>query len=463
MKDIKIYTFGKPRIVAEDSLISLHRRKSLALLIYLSINKKSYSREFLSTLLWPEYDRYHGLASLRQCILELQNELGREVFNLTGETVALSTQSSLWIDVEELQETVSQCRSHIKTAGIGFSNRAGLPEQLARQCQSTVQLYNGDFLEGFSLADSADFDDWQLNKTESLRQDYIYVLKLIVYDLEIKKAFPEACAYSQEIIHADPLNEEAHRLLMRNLYYNGERHSALQQYFQCVHLLKKELGVEPEEETTQLYNSLRQPKQEEDNQFLNDKSLYRKPPKKTSKLLNKNWKFFLIASIVIVGLLFSGFQLFLFLQHESTTLEEETSIAILPFTGIGSDDHTADWTSRGLTELLTNKLTKDSPSKVISRNTGYTYGNPPSNPRVIVKELNIRFLVEGAVLNTHDRIEVVVRLIDLKTNRYIWQSQYSPKSEDILQFLDQTTSEISTSILEYIEMKNSKAQTRSGR
>jgi len=100
------------------------------------------------------------------------------------------------------------------------------------------------------------FDDWQLSQREWLRREFADVQRrLSVYYAEAQE-YTQAIKYAQQWLLIDELHEPAHRQLMRLYATNGQRSEALRQYRQTVELLDTELATPPEDETTQLYESI---------------------------------------------------------------------------------------------------------------------------------------------------------------------------------------------------------------
>jgi DNA-binding SARP family transcriptional activator len=78
-----------------------------------------------------------------------------------------------------------------------------------------VELYRGDFLEGFSLRDSASFDDWQFFQTEGLRQELAQALERLVRGYSAQGTYERAIPYGRRWVALDPLHEPAQRELMQ--------------------------------------------------------------------------------------------------------------------------------------------------------------------------------------------------------------------------------------------------------
>jgi predicted ATPase len=112
-------------------------------------------------------------------------------------------------------------------------------------------------MEGFSLRDSASFDDWQLFQAESLRRDLASALMRLVRCCADRHEYQAAIAHGRRLLLLDTLNEPAHRLLMELYAWSGQRSAAMHQYRECERVLQKELGVAPLEETLRLYATIR--------------------------------------------------------------------------------------------------------------------------------------------------------------------------------------------------------------
>ncbi len=90
------------------------------------------------------------------------------------------------------------------------------------------------------------------------------------------------------------------------------------------------------------------------------------------------------------------------------------SIVVLPFANIGGEVE-QDYFVDGVTESLTTDLSRIGGSFVIGRNTAFTYKGKPANLRQIGRELNVRYVLEGSVQRSGNRMRVNVQLIDAET------------------------------------------------
>ncbi len=118
-------------------------------------------------------------------------------------------------------------------------------------------MYRGEFLQGFSLKDSPEFEQWLLAKREYYKRQVLQILHGLAEACQQSGEYEQALAYARRQLELDPWLEEAHRQVMRLLAASGQRSAALVPYETCRRVLQNELGVEPVEETFQLYEQIR--------------------------------------------------------------------------------------------------------------------------------------------------------------------------------------------------------------
>jgi DNA-binding SARP family transcriptional activator len=242
---------GPPRVEHGGAPVEVDTRKAIALLAYLAVTRQAHRRDALATLLWPEYDQSHARASLRRTLSVLKRGLADQWLEVSRETIGLKPGAQVWLDVKQFRQLIAEVQMHGHSASEVCSACAG-------PLQAAVELYRGDFLEGFTLRESDTFDEWQLFQTEALRQELAEALERLVAALEARGAFDQAIAYARRWLALDPLHEPAHRQLMLLYAWTGERAAALRQYRECVRELQEELGVAPLAETTQLAEAIRE-------------------------------------------------------------------------------------------------------------------------------------------------------------------------------------------------------------
>ena len=112
------------------------------------------------------------------------------------------------------------------------------------------------------------------------------------------------------------------------------------------------------------------------------------------------------------------------------------SIVVLPFTNIGGDpeqEHFVD----GVTESLTTDLSRIRGAVVIGRNTAFTYKDKPVDLKQIGRELNVRYVLEGSVQRSGNRMRVNVQLIDAETGNHLWAERFDKPLADLFDMQDE--------------------------
>ncbi len=247
---LSLFLFGSPRIELDGKPVAVDTRKAIALLAYVALSRAAHSRESLAALLWPDYDQAHAFAALRRTLSALNKATDGVGLDIERETIGMDDQAAVWIDVDQFQQLLNDCRKHGHSA----------TEVCARCLDPLLQageLYRGDFLAGFSLRDSAPFDEWQFFQAENLRREFLSVLDRLVRLHDERGEFDAAIDQARRYLSIDPLHEPAHQALMRLYAQIGQRAAALRQYEECVRVLKTELGVEPLAGTIELFETIK--------------------------------------------------------------------------------------------------------------------------------------------------------------------------------------------------------------
>lgn len=239
-RDVEIRLLGTPGIEVSGRPVTTDTRKATALLAYLAVTGRPASRDRLSDLLWPEVGQKKGRASLRRTLSAL------------GEA-----RSGGWLLVD--RENISLAPERILTDAVRFRELLG-GDPNSRDIEAlsgAVALYRDDFMAGFTLRDSAVFDDWQFFEGESLRQLLAGALDELS-GMELRAGrYEEATSHARRWLALDRLHEPAHRRLMQAYADSGRRSAALKQYAGCRRILHDELGVEPQDETRKLYEDMK--------------------------------------------------------------------------------------------------------------------------------------------------------------------------------------------------------------
>jgi DNA-binding SARP family transcriptional activator/predicted ATPase len=222
--------------------------KVRALLAYLAVEaSRPHHREVLAGLLWPDWSDREALGNLRYALANLRQAIGDHAadppfLHIARDTLQFNAASDYRLDAATFTQLAE-----------GEPARPATVDQL----RQAVTLYQGHFLEGFALSDCPAFEEWALFTRERLTRQMVSALHHLTARYAQRGDFAQAqtCAWRQ--VELAPWDEAAHQQLMRVLALAGQRSAALAQYEACRRLLAEELGVEPAQETTQLYEQIR--------------------------------------------------------------------------------------------------------------------------------------------------------------------------------------------------------------
>jgi len=126
-------------------------------------------------------------------------------------------------------------------------------------------------------------------------------------------------------------------------------------------------------------------------------------------------------------------------------LPEEPSIAVLPFTNMSGDPEQEYFTD-GITEQIITGLSKTPKLFVIARNSTFTYKGKAVKVQQVAEEMGVRYVLEGSVQKSGERIRISAQLIDALTGRHLWSERYDLRLKDIFAVQDQITMSIITAL-----------------
>jgi DNA-binding SARP family transcriptional activator len=230
--------------------------KVRALLAYLAVEcDRPHHRETLAGLLWPEQPERSARLNLSQALSRLRRVLDDEradppFVDVTRQTLQFNPAGDYWLDAVAFIQALDGCEKH------AHERLEGCGECLER-LEGAAALYRGAFMEGFSIADSPAFEEWALLHRERLHRLAQETLHRLAGSFAARGEYENGLPHAWRQVELDPWREAAQRGLMRLLALSGQRGAALAQYEVCRRLLAEELGVEPAQETTALYDEIR--------------------------------------------------------------------------------------------------------------------------------------------------------------------------------------------------------------
>ena len=213
-------------------------KKAQGLMAHLALTPaQAQTRAHLAGLLWGDRGEEQARNSLRQTLFEIRRALGpsgEACLRVDHERVALDG-GRVVVDALELERLA------------GADTLEGLEAAAAR--------YGGELLAGLTVKDPA-FELWLDGQRERLRELGLRVLNALLVRQGAAGQTERAIETALRVLALDPLQEAAHRALMRLHAAQGRSAAALRRYQICVEALWRELRVEPEPETKQLYREI---------------------------------------------------------------------------------------------------------------------------------------------------------------------------------------------------------------
>jgi DNA-binding SARP family transcriptional activator len=224
---------------AEGQRIALPAGKVSGLLAYLAMLRgEPQFRDTLASLFWEEQDEGHARGSLRFALFVLQQALTRAHC-----PILVCERDRVWLPAPA-----------VRVDALDFERLVRLdnPEAL----EQALVLYRGEFLHGLAVRSQA-FEDWARSERTRFLNLAQGALETLFRHYEGAGEIDRALLSAHRLLGLDPLREDVHQTLIRLYIRQGRRADALRQFQTCAVLLRRELGVEPEETTRRLVGRLR--------------------------------------------------------------------------------------------------------------------------------------------------------------------------------------------------------------
>ncbi|MGD2077022.1 MAG: tetratricopeptide repeat protein [Chloroflexota bacterium] len=235
---LKLTLLGHPGLYLDGNEIRIVSRKAAALLFYLAVNQRPYSRTSLAGLFWGDVPESSARRSLRVALTKLRGAIGEYVV-ADRTTVRFNHELNHQLDIIQVQDALAGPPAGIRAARLAAAN------------------LRGEFLEDFHIDGAPEFENWQLTQRERLDRAARALLTALVEHDHQAAELEQALDYARRLLAMDPWREQSQRWVMRLLAELGRTAAALAQYERCRELLAQELGVEPAVETRRLAQAIR--------------------------------------------------------------------------------------------------------------------------------------------------------------------------------------------------------------
>jgi len=169
----------------------------------------------------------------------------------------------------------------------------------------------------------------------------------------------------------------------------------------------------------------------------------------------KHWRWAAIGGVVvliIVAGILAVWHHYVRPQFEPASVEimafplpDKPSIAVLAFDNLSADP-AEDYLADGISENIITALSKIQELFVIARNSSFTYKGKPVKVKQVAEELGVRYVLEGSIQKSGDRIRVNAQLIDALKGHHIWSEQYNKHLNDLFAILDEISQEVAVAL-----------------
>ena len=122
-------------------------------------------------------------------------------------------------------------------------------------------------------------------------------------------------------------------------------------------------------------------------------------------------------------------------------LPDKPSIAVLPFQNM-SDDPDQEYFADGMVEDIITALSRFKSLFVIARNSSFTYKGKAVDIKQVGRELGVRYVLEGSVRKSGNRVRITAQLIEAATDRHLWADKFDGALEDVFDLQDQVTASV---------------------
>jgi DNA-binding SARP family transcriptional activator/predicted ATPase len=231
----------------EGAVVQIGSPRARALIAYLALHRDALqSRRQVSFVLWPDSAEAQALNNLRQLLHQIRQTWPDATQYLAADATTLGFRSRVDVALEMDFEAYDAAA----TAALASDRESeGEPASARAAFERAAALYRGDL-----LPDS--YDEWLVPERQRLMSAHQRLLDRFVGLLEEQGDYRAAIEHGDERLRLDPLDERMYRRLMRLHALNQDRAGALRVYQNCAAVLERELGVEPDRATRQVYEQI---------------------------------------------------------------------------------------------------------------------------------------------------------------------------------------------------------------
>lgn len=413
----------------------LGQPKRFALLVYLASSHPGakHPRDTLLGLLWPELDQDRARRALRQSLHGLRRSLGPGVLTGKGEEL-------IGVDPERL-----------RCDATAFARALDENRDL-----EALELYRGDFLEGFHVSGVPEFERWIERRRRELRGAAVRAAWRAVEETEKKGEAESARRMAERAVELAPFDGETVRRFLRLMDRLNQPAAALRAYRAYAARLREELDLEPSAETRTLVGVIRRGHESADRGRFGsddgedgssaspgpmrpsggpgeDPGLPRtdpapEQPEARRDISGRSFPLRRIAAVALPALLLLATLAYAGVFDSGANGAPSSdrpirSVAVLPFADM-SPSGDQRWFADGLAEELLDVLTSLEPLEVVGRASSFQFRGVDRDIRMVGDSLGVGAVLEGSLRRTGDRMRITVQLVRTSDGHHLWSETF---------------------------------------
>lgn len=240
----------------EEKSAEFRTKKERALLVYLVVAvEQPHQREALGEMFWPGKPDGYARTNLRQALWSIRRVLQDQdqhtpFLLITDDHIRINPESCVEIDCQKFDRVFEETSSH---QHMSIDSCSTCIEVISHM----VDLYQGEFLEECLLPNAYSFQEWVMFQREHFFRRLLTGIHTLIKHYQDNGEIKIALDFAYRQAKLAPLEESAHRQLMKLLAMDGRRSAAMEQYQVCCRVLSEELDVNPDLETTALYEKIK--------------------------------------------------------------------------------------------------------------------------------------------------------------------------------------------------------------
>jgi DNA-binding SARP family transcriptional activator len=369
---LEIQMLGPFRVAIDGRAIEERHwsRRKPALLVKLLALQSHHQlhREQVMEFLWPDLDAEAAANNLHKSIHAARRALEPALKSGPDSHFILTRGQQIFLRAPGKLRVDVEDFEHSAAEALKSSDKSAFEKALL--------LYEGDLL----IEDP--YEDWAAARRESLRALRQDLLLRLARLYEGEEEYQMCIERLKEVVALDPSNEEAQRQLMRLYALTGNRQQSIHQYQQCLEDLRKGLDAGPDRATTELYE----------------------------QIISGGIKPLTTDSV----------------KAQAGQNRMIDSIAVLPL-ALTEADPAIEYLSDGITEGIIRSLSQLPALRVMAWSTVSRYKGRELNPQEVGRELGVRSVLTGRLLQLSDRLVVKTELVDASDGSHLWGEQYDLK------------------------------------